>query len=154
IGPVMVDSSSSQAAQAFMAGKLGMDATSSAYNGQFERAAAGKFTLKEVPFPLSTPTARLPAGGAVAMMFARDAKRQRAAWEFIKFATGPIGQTIMVKENGYAPGNTLPVNDPKLLEPFYREHPIFLVGVNALPHLSPWFSFPGGELAQDHQRHP
>ena len=37
------------------------------------------------------------------MMFAKDPAKQRAAWEFMKFATGPVGATIIVKSTGYVP---------------------------------------------------
>jgi multiple sugar transport system substrate-binding protein len=50
------------------------------------------------------------------MLFAKDAARQKAAWEYIKFATGPIGATMMVQATGYFPSSRAAADDPKLLK--------------------------------------
>lgn len=41
---------------------------------------------------------RLPLGRNVVMPFATDPAKQKAAWEYIKVATGPIGATMMVAQ--------------------------------------------------------
>lgn len=139
-GEVMVDMSHSQAMQAFTAGKLGMLVTSSAATSQVERDAGGKFMPRGAMFPRRSESARLPAGGAVAMILARDPERIAAAWNYVKYATGPIGQTIMVKQAGYAPGNSLAVAQ---LESFYTEHPLHRVSIGQLPYMGSWYAFPG-----------
>jgi len=85
----------------------------------------------------------LPAGGNVAMMFTKDPAKQAAAWEYIKFATGPYGATTMVKGTGYFPANSLPANDPALLQPFYKQHPNHLTAIQQMPVLTGWYAFPG-----------
>ena len=37
------------------------------------------------------------------MLFTKDPAKQKAAWEYIKFATGPVGATMMVQATGYFP---------------------------------------------------
>ena len=66
------------------------------------------------------PNAKLPTGGAAALMFATAPEKQAAAWKFMKFITGPEGATMMVKGTGYMPPNSLPANDPTMLKPFYE----------------------------------
>ena len=57
------------------------------------------------------------------MMFATDPAKQKAAWEFMKFATGPVGATIMVKGTGYIPA-TLRGQRPDDAEgEFYAKNP-------------------------------
>ncbi|SJM30225.1 extracellular solute-binding protein [Mesorhizobium delmotii] len=143
IGEVMVDMPLSQAAQAFSAGTLGMIITSSASTVQFEKAAAGNFDVRAASFPRPSSKGSIPAGGAVGMVLAKDADAKAAAWEFVKFATGPVGQTLMVKEAGYAPGNSLAVRNPELLGSFYADHPLHMAGIRQLPFATGWYSFPG-----------
>ena len=77
------------------------------------------------------------------MMFATDPARQQAAWDYILFATGPVGQTIMVQETGYVPVNTLPVDDPAYLAAFYSDNPQYRIPVEQMPVMSNWYAFPG-----------
>jgi multiple sugar transport system substrate-binding protein len=77
------------------------------------------------------------------MMFASDPEQQAAAWEYMKFITGPIGATIMVKGTGYAPPNSTPADDPALLKTFYEDHPNHLTALRQAPYMTPWYAFPG-----------
>jgi multiple sugar transport system substrate-binding protein len=88
-----------------------------------ERQIGGRFQFKTVAFPLAGADARLPAGGNVAMGFAKDAERRKAAWKYVKFVTGPVGQTAMVNSTGYMPGNEIAVKTPDLLGAFYAKRP-------------------------------
>jgi multiple sugar transport system substrate-binding protein len=102
-----IDMTQSQMLQAFAAGTVGVFASFSAAIGQIEKQIAGKFSLKVAPWPAMSRDGRLPAGGRVAMIYAKDPRKQKAAWEFIKFLTGPVGQTILVKGVGAVPLNYL-----------------------------------------------
>ncbi len=77
------------------------------------------------------------------MMLAKDPARQKAAWEYIKFATGPVGATIMVKGTGYFPANAIPAKDPKMLGDFYAQNPNHRVAIGQLPSMTAWYAFPG-----------
>src|SRR5690606_4996960 len=94
-------------------------------------------------FPLYGDEGRVPAGGNVAMMFAQDPERQKAAWEYIKFVTGPEGAVVMTKNTGYFPANMLPIEDPNGLKGFYDENPNQYTAVQQLPWLTGWYAFPG-----------
>ena len=63
-----VDMSPDQAAQIFVSGQLGILITSSARTMRYTQQSAGTFTLRTAPFPLSSPDARLPAGGNAGMI--------------------------------------------------------------------------------------
>ena len=132
-----------QARQSFVAGNIAISADSTSYVAAAERQIGGRFQFKTVAFPLAVADGRLPAGGNVAMVFAKDAERQKAAWKYVKFATGPVGQTAMVNSTGYMPGNEIAVKTPELLGAFYAKSPNHLTSIQQLPLLTGWASFPG-----------
>jgi multiple sugar transport system substrate-binding protein len=138
-----VDMTQSQMLQAFAAGTVGVFASFSAAIGQIEKQIAGKFTLKAAPFPAMSRDGRVPAGGRVALIYAKDPRKQKAAWEFIKFLTGPVGQTILVKGVGAVPVNELAVTDKTLLGSFYDQNPNQKATLESVPRLTKWLPYPG-----------
>lgn len=138
----MRDVAFSTANQDFVAGNLAILVTSTSRLGLITRQVGNRFDLRTARMPIEK-NGRLPAGGNVVMMFAKDPAKQKAAWEYIKFATGPLGATAMVQSTGYFPANTIPANDPKLLKPFYERHPNHLTAIKQLPVLTGWYAFPG-----------
>ena len=129
--------------QDFFAGRMGMCMQSTAQLGRFNREIGGRFPLQCVRYPLSATNARLPAGGNAAMMFTKDPARQKAAWEFIKFATGPVGATMMVKATGYMPGTTIPASRRDMLADFYAQNPNHLISIRQQDVITGWYAFPG-----------
>ena len=125
------------------AGRMGISMQSTAQLGRYNREIGGRFRLVCGRYPLSAPDARLPAGGNVAMIFTRDAQKQAAAWQFVKFATGPVGATMMVKHTGYMPASTIPAQREDMLAPFYRENPNHLVTFRQQDVITGWYAFPG-----------
>lgn len=129
--------------QDFFSGRMGISMQSTAQLGRYNREIGGRFPLQCVRYPLSAPNARLPAGGNVAMMFTKDAARQKAAWEFIKFACGPVGATMMVRATGYMPATTLPAQRKDMLADFYAQNPNHLVSIRQQDVITGWYAFPG-----------
>jgi multiple sugar transport system substrate-binding protein len=127
----------------FLAGRMGIVMNSTADIGRFNREIGGRFQYRTARYPLSSPQGRLPAGGNVAMVFARDPARQKAAWEFVKFACGPEGATMMVKHTGYMPATSIPAAREDMLAPFYRENPNNLTAIRQQPVMTGWYAFPG-----------
>lgn len=127
----------------FFAGRMGISMQSTAQLGRYNREIGGRFPLLTGRYPLSAPEARLPAGGNVAMLFTRDAQKQEAAWKFIKFATGPIGATMMVNATGYMPATTIPAEREDMLARFYRENPNHLTTFRQADVITGWYAFPG-----------
>lgn len=136
---------SNAALQMFAAGKLGMLFTTTAYLAQVQKLAKGRFDIRTAPFPRfpGASQMRLPAGGNTGMILAKDPAKQRAAWEYLKFASGPFGSTVMVKATGYMPPNTNAAADPKYLKSFYDENPNHRPAVEQLPLITDWFAYPG-----------
>ncbi|MEE1230003.1 MAG: ABC transporter substrate-binding protein, partial [Phascolarctobacterium sp.] len=70
--------------QAYLSGKLGMVCTTIGKRANFEKSA--KFPVKAAPFPAFTgKQVQIPAGGNFLMVFSKDAAKQKAAVEFIKY---------------------------------------------------------------------
>lgn len=132
-----------EAAQLFVSGKLAILSSTTARLSGFEKQIGDRFRLVTGFFPVDGAQGRVPAGGNVAMMFTRDPERQKAAWEYIKFATGPAGATIMTQGTGYFPANTLPIDDPNGLKGFYAAKPNQYTAVKQQAWLTGWYAFPG-----------
>ena len=129
--------------QAFYAGKLGIIMGTTAYIGQFVKSIGPDVELRTTRMPVITPKGTLPTGGNAVVMLTKDAARQAAAWKFMQFAAGPVGQMIMVRGTGYVPSNTLTLTDDKYLGAFYRENPLFRPAEEQIPIMQPWYAFPG-----------
>lgn len=129
--------------QDMFSGRMGISMQSTAQLGRYNREIAGRFPLVCGRYPLSAADARLPAGGNVAMMFTKDAAKQKAAWEYIKFATGPIGATMMVNATGYMPATSLPAKREDLLAKFYRDNPNHMISIRQQDVITGWYAFPG-----------
>lgn len=132
-----------EAAQMFVAGKLAVLSSSTSRLGVLKKQIGDRFKLVTGMFPVTAEGGKVPAGGNVAMMFTKDPERQKAAWEFIKFATGPEGATVMTKNTGYFPANILPIDDPEALKGYYDSNPNQYTAVKQIPWLTGWYAFPG-----------
>jgi multiple sugar transport system substrate-binding protein len=131
------------ARQTFFGGKMGIWTESTSLLRVADDGVAGKFKWRSVLFPVPGPNPRLPTGGNAALMFTTDPAKQLAAWQFMKFATGPIGATIMVKTTGYMPPNSVPATDPNMLGAFYATHPNHLTSIRQQKYMTGWYAFPG-----------
>jgi multiple sugar transport system substrate-binding protein len=134
---------SGQARTAFIAGKLAIFADSSANLGKATAEIGDKFKFQTFPFPLASAEGRLPAGGNLVVMLTRNPEKQAAAWKYIQFATGPVGQTIMAKSTGYLPSNSIAVRTPEMLGDFYSARPNYQTSIAQVPMLTGWYAFPG-----------
>ena len=132
-----------QARPAFKAGNIGLYAESSSHISAATAAIDGQFDFQVRRFPMSAPEGRIPAGGALGVILTQDPARQEAAWRYLRFATGPVGQTLMVEHTGYMPSNQKAIADPDLLGRFYEEHPNHQTSVDQLSVMTAWYAFPG-----------
>jgi multiple sugar transport system substrate-binding protein len=139
----MRDVSSATSRQDFVSGNLAIWSHSTSNLGSVMKEVGNRFDVRTARFPIQAGVGRLPAGGNVAMIFTKDPAKQKAAWEYIKFTTGPLGATKMVKATGYFPANMIPANDATMLKPFYEKNPNYLTAVKQLPVLTGWYAFPG-----------
>jgi multiple sugar transport system substrate-binding protein len=127
---------------AFAAGKTGIHITSTSDLNKTTQMIGGKFELKTHAFPdVVSPNGRLPAGGNVVLILAKDKAKRDAAWEVVKFWTGPKGAAIMAETTGYMPPNKV-ANDVYLKD-FYVKNPNNYTAVSQLALLTKWYAFPG-----------
>ncbi|MBI3374927.1 MAG: ABC transporter substrate-binding protein [Betaproteobacteria bacterium] len=139
----MRDISNPVALQNFAAGTLGIWVYTTAAIGAVNKQIGSRFEFRTGPFPIPVAGGRVPAGGNAVMMLTRDPAKQRAAWEYIKFATGPVGATTMVRATGYFPANTIPAQRADLLGDFYKNNPNHLTAIKQLAYVTGWYAFPG-----------
>ncbi|NYT64893.1 extracellular solute-binding protein [Alcaligenaceae bacterium] len=139
----MQNYSYNEAAQLFVSGKMAVFSSSTSRLTGIEKQIGDRFKMVTGLFPIYGESGRVPAGGNVAMMFTKDPERQKAAWEYIKFVTGPEGAVVMTKNTGYFPANMLPIEDPNGLKGFYEENLNQYTAVKQLPWLTGWYAFPG-----------
>lgn len=130
--------------QAFAAGRLGMMFRTTAQVVSVRDSVGRNFELRTARLPVIDPVnGRLPTGGAGGMIITRDAARQRAAFQFLRFCTSVEGTSIMVRNTGYVPTNQLALDEPRHLAAFYAENPLFRPATEQMPIMIPWTPFPG-----------
>ena len=133
-----------QSRQQFIAGKIGIFFDTPARLRQVTDLIGDKFTLRTAIFPIDNKAkGGLPTGGNAALITSRDPKKQKAAWEFLKFVTGPEAQKIVVETTGYLPTN-LRTSGPEFLGPFYDKNPNFRTVSLQVERSVPWQGYPGG----------
>ena len=133
-----------QSRQQFIAGRIGIFFDTPARLRQVTDLIGDKFTLRTAIFPIDNKAkGGLPTGGNAALITSRDPKKQKAAWEFLKFVTGPEAQKIVVETTGYLPTN-LRTSGPEFLGPFYDKNPNFRTVSLQVERSVPWQGYPGG----------
>ena len=139
--------SENDARQAFPAGTLGLFFESSSLLKRFEEGSAGSFELAVKGTPVvASENVYFPTGGSAIVMLTNDAEKQAAAWEYMAFVTGPEGQKIIVENTGYAPANSLVIEDEAYLGAYYAANPNAKVGhAQVAAHAGPWFAYPGAD---------
>lgn len=131
-----------EAFPSFTAGNIAMTMTTPARRSTFEKQA--KFAFKLAPFPeFRGYPRRLPSGGNVLMVFTQDPKKQKAAWEFLKFMTSPAAITIWVKGTGYVSPIKGTEDDPRYLGNLFKEFPTMKVPYDQVKDIVPWVNYPG-----------
>lgn len=139
--------SENDARQSFPAGTLGLFFESSSLLTRFEEGSQGNFELVVMGTPVvAEDAAYFPTGGSAIVVLTEDAEKQAAAWEYVSYVTGPEGQKIIVENTGYAPANSLVIEDESYLSEYYQANP------NAMPahaqvaaYAGPWYAYPGSE---------
>ncbi|MDP2700389.1 extracellular solute-binding protein [Thalassospira sp.] len=139
---------SSEARQAFPAGTLGIMLESSSLLNRFVEGAGDKFDVTVLPMPVMAPTDKVyfPTGGSGMVMLATDPARQNAVWRYMTFVTSPAGEKIIVENTGYAPTNSILVNDDSYLGSFYAANPQSRPAHQQIARFAgPWYAYPGDE---------
>ena len=111
--------------QQFIAGQTGIFFDTPARMRLITDGVGSRFTLGTAVFPIDDKAkGGIPTGGCAIIITTKDAAKQKAAWEYAKFITGPEAQTIIVEITGYLPLNKR-ASGPEFLGPFYDKNPNF-----------------------------
>ncbi|NKC52174.1 ABC transporter substrate-binding protein [Ochrobactrum cytisi] len=133
-----------QARQQFAAGQTAYFVDTPARLAQIIGPVGDRFRLNTIRVPLDDKdNGGLPTGGAAGIILSQDEAVQKAAWEYLKFATGPQGQTIVVETTGYLPTNKL-ADGADYLAPFYEKEPRFKTVASEIELARPWEGYPTG----------
>ena len=136
--------------QAFLSGKLGMVCTTIGKRANFEQSA--KFKVSAAAFPsFAGKELKVPAGGNFLMVFSKDAEKQKAAWEFIKYLESPEALLIWSTGTGYLPPRKGIDQDPRSFKKVIEENKNIQVALSTMPNLVKWASFPGSNGLQAEQ---
>ena len=134
-----------QSRQQFGAGQTGILFTTPAHLNQVTGMVGDRFTLGTARFPLDDQEqGGVPTGGNAVVILTNDPEKQEAAWEFVKYVTGPEAQTVVVEMTGYLPTNRRAMEDD-YLGPFYTANPNFRTAPDQIDRALPWEGYPGGQ---------
>lgn len=133
-----------QERQQFAAGKIAYFVETPARLVQILGLVGDRFKLNTAPLPVNNKSiGGLPTGGSAGIILSKDEAKKKAAWEYLKFATGPVGQKLVVESTGYLPTNQLALG-ADYLEPFYKKDPRFAAAASAVNFAKPWEGYQGG----------
>lgn len=132
-----------QVLQAFSSGNIGISAASSSSTVRNEAQIKTSFEYRTLPFPIKSANGKLPAGGTMLVVTSSDPKKQLVAWEYVKFATGLVAQTIMAEHTGYVPVSKGAVDDPAFLGSFYKTHANQTTSLAQMAKLTGTYMWPG-----------
>jgi multiple sugar transport system substrate-binding protein len=131
-----------QAQQAWSAGRIAQLSTTTAQLTVLTNGVPFKVGATLFPRHPQHPR-RVPAGGNNVYVLARDPEGQRAAWEFIKYVTGPEGTTLTAQGMGYLSVRKSPLARAELMGDFLKRNPNATVTYRQLDDMVPWYNFPG-----------
>jgi multiple sugar transport system substrate-binding protein len=124
--------------QQFVAGQTGMYFQTPARMRQTIENVGTRFTLGTAVFPVDDKArGGVPTGGCAIIVTSRDPAKQKAAWEYAKYITGPEAQKIIVEITGYLPTNRR-ASGPGFLGPFYDRNPHFRTVALQADRALPW----------------
>lgn len=127
----------------FTEGKMGIYATSPASAKQIQERVGQNFDLRSVKFTVwNDAEGRLPTGGNAAIITTKDPEKAAAAWEYIKFLSGPEGQDITARNTGYLPTNIGSLAD-EYLGSYYAAEPYFATPSTQYDRAGAWSGYAG-----------
>jgi multiple sugar transport system substrate-binding protein len=129
--------------QQFLAGQTGLFFDTPARLRLITDGVGTRFALGTAVFPIDDKAkGGIPTGGCAIVVISKDAAKQKAAWEYAKFITGPEAQKIVVETTGYLPLNKR-AGGAEYLGPFYDKNPNFRTVALQSDRAVPWQGFRG-----------
>lgn len=139
-----------QGVQSFIDGNVAMVYTTIARRMQIQDNA--RFDVATVPSPTwEGKEVRLPAGGAMLAITAKEEEQQRAAWEFMKFLYSVESVAAWTEGTGYVPPREGVAEAENGLKTFLEENEMMKAAIDQMDGVVPWTSFPGDAGLQAEQ---
>ena len=112
--------------------------STSMLSGFNSAAEAGGWKLYGAAMPGLNGNDAVPVNSGSCLAVRSDSQEKTAAiWEFIKYATGDEGYTIITSEIGYLPLRTYLADDEKYLKGFVDENPLLRINLEQLENIRP-----------------
>ncbi|MEL7014075.1 MAG: ABC transporter substrate-binding protein [Pseudomonadota bacterium] len=128
---------------AFTEGRMGLWGLSPAGARNMQERVGDAFDLRSHPFTVwNDEDGKLPTGGNAAIITTQDPEKIAAAWEYIKFVSGPRGQQVTAEITGYLPTNRQ-VLKTEYMGAFYEAEPYYATPVLQYDRAGPWSGYPG-----------
>lgn len=141
-GQARADMTREQSRLALIGGTLGIFSDSSGVLARHEEQIGSLFDLGVGRFPITSGAGRIPAAGIASVLLTREPARQPAAWEFMKFVSGPAGQMIVAQNSAYVPANTAAAAEGSPLAAYFAERPRMQPALATTAIASAWYAFP------------
>lgn len=145
-----------QVRQAFIGETVGLFTDSSGLLARHLAQVGDRFELGVARWPILAEDGGVPPSGIAAVMSTKDESRRNAAWAFMKFAAGPRGQELVVRNSAYVPVNSAAVEQSKSLQDFFVQNPLMRVALDTARDAIAWHAFPGpnaGKIDEEIRQH-
>jgi multiple sugar transport system substrate-binding protein len=125
----------------FVYGKIGMFISTSASIKSI--AETGKFELGTATFPTDGENPRkVPGGGNSLFIMKTTPEKEKAAWEFIKYATSAEGSSFFAKNTGYMTTSKSALEQEDLMGEFLKENEPFRTVYEQSNDMVNWYNPP------------
>lgn len=136
--------------QSFIDGNVAMAYTTIARRSNIQTNA--KFDVAAIKSPAWEGKApKLPAGGAMLAITAKDEAQKKAAWEFMKYLYSVESVAKWTEGTGYVPPRKDVAEAENGLKAFLEENEMMKAAVEQMDGVVPWTSFPGDAGLQAEQ---
>ncbi len=128
---------------AFTEGRMGLWGLLPAGARNMQERVGDAFDLHSHPFTVwNDAEDKLPTGGNAAIITTQDAEKIAAAWEYIKFVSGPRGQQVTAEITGNLPTN-VQVLGTEYMGAFYEAEPYYATPAMQYHRAGPWSGYHG-----------
>ncbi|MFJ8260356.1 ABC transporter substrate-binding protein [Rummeliibacillus sp. NPDC094406] len=139
-----------QGVQSFIDGNVAMAYTTIAQRSNIQDNS--KFDVATIKSPAwNGKKVRLPAGGAMLAITAKEESQQKSAWEFMKYLYSVESMAKWTKGTGYVPPRKEVAGAENGLKTYLEENKMMQAAVEQMDGVVPWTSFPGDAGLQAEQ---
>ncbi|WP_146552495.1 ABC transporter substrate-binding protein [Rummeliibacillus sp. SL167] len=139
-----------QGVQSFIDGNVAMAYTTIAQRSNIQDNS--KFDVATIKSPAwNGKKVRVPAGGAMLAITAKEENQQKSAWEFMKYLYSVESMAKWTKGTGYVPPRKEVAGAENGLKTYLEENKMMQAAIEQMDEVVPWTSFPGNAGLQAEQ---